>query len=281
VRFDVAVLILADGLEVLAPIRDHGLSREETTAYLIERGFDVPTKTTAYSINEGLWGTTIGGGETLTTEVPLPDDAYPGTVSPADAPDDGLTLKISFDQGIPIALDGAAMDPVSLIETLNEIGGSHGVGRDIHVGDTILGIKGRVGFEAPAAAVLIPAHRELEKIVLTKWQRYQKDHLADFYGMMLHEAQYFDPVMRDIEALIDSSQSVVSGDVTVRLRQGRVNVDGCTSPYSLFDRSIATYGETNALWDGRDAEGFSRIVGVQAYLASRVRASAADGVPTR
>lgn len=281
VRFDVAVRILADGLEVLAPIRDHGLSREETTAYLLERGFDVPTKTTAYSINEGLWGTTIGGGETLTTEIPLPDDAYPGTVSPADAPDDGRMLKISFDQGIPIAMDGAAMDAVALIETLNEIGGRHGVGRDIHVGDTILGIKGRVGFEAPAAAVLIPAHRELEKIVLTKWQRYQKDQLADFYGMMLHEAQYFDPVMRDIEALIDSSQSVVSGDVTLRLRQGRVNVEGCKSPYSLFDRSIATYGETNALWDGRDAEGFSRIVGVQAYLASRVRASAADGVSTR
>ncbi|NNC65199.1 MAG: argininosuccinate synthase, partial [Gammaproteobacteria bacterium] len=238
-------------------------------------------KTTAYSINEGLWGTTIGGIETLTTEEPLPDEAYPGTVAPADAPHDGFSVRISFKKGVPVALDGDSMDPVALVEFLNNVGGRHGVGRDVHVGDTIMGIKGRVGFEAPAAAILIPAHRELEKIVLTKWQRYQKDQLADFYGMLLHEAQYFDPVMRDIEALMDSSQNVVTGDVTVRLRQGRVSVDGCSSPFSLFDRSIATYGETHALWDGRDAEGFSRIAGIQAYLASRVRAPATDNVSSR
>ncbi|MFQ5570542.1 MAG: argininosuccinate synthase, partial [Rhodothermales bacterium] len=136
-------------------------------------------------------------------------------------------------------------------------------------GDTILGIKGRVGFEAPAPLILITAHRELEKIVLTKWQRYQKDHLADFYGMLLHEAQYFDPVMRDIEALIDSSQATVAGTVNVRLYKGSLHVLGCDSPCSLFDTGVATYGEQNALWDGRDARGFSRLVGLQAYLAAR------------
>ncbi|MDX1740021.1 MAG: argininosuccinate synthase, partial [Rhodothermales bacterium] len=271
VRFDVAMRVLADDLEVLAPIRDHGLSRAATSAFLEERGFSVPARTTSYSINDGLWGTTIGGAETLTTETAIPDEAYPHTVPSNQAPDDGQTMQVRFEKGIPVALDGEAMDPVSIIETLNEVGARHGVGRDIHVGDTILGIKGRIGFEAPAATILISAHRELEKIVLTKWQRYQKDHLGDFYGMLLHEGQYFDPVMRDIEALLDSSQSVVVGDVSVRLHKGKVSVLGCSSPFSMFDLSVATYGETNALWDGRDAEGFSRIAGVQAYLASRAR----------
>ena len=276
VRFDVAMRILADELEVMAPIRDNGLSREDTTAFLRERGFSIPARTTTYSINDGLWGTTIGGAETLTTNTPLPDEAFPRTVSPERAPGAGRTLMLTFERGIPVAVDGAAMDPVHLVEELNEIGSLHGIGRDVHVGDTILGIKGRVGFEAPAATILIRAHRELEKIVLTKWQRYQKDQLADFYGMLLHEGQYFDPVMRDIEALIDSSQEVVTGDVTVRLLKGHVSVQGCASRFSMFDSSVATYGETNALWDGRDAEGFSRIAGVQAYLASRVRKAAQE-----
>ena len=158
---------------------------------------------------------------------------------------------------------------MTLIERLNDLGGAHGIGRDIHVGDTILGIKGRVGFEAPAALVLITAHRELEKIVLTKWQRYQKDHLGDFYGMLLHEAQYFDPVMRDLEAFFDASQRTVTGSVRVRFFKGHLSVLGCDSPHSMFDAGVATYGEQNALWDGRDARGFSRLAGLQAYLAAR------------
>ena len=276
VRFDVALRLLAADLEILTPIRELNLSRQASTQYLTERGFDVPAKTTTYSINRGLWGTTIGGRETLTTQNPLPDDAYPDTVSPADAPDAPLELTIAFERGVPTALDGEATDPVTLVEALNAHGARHGVGRGIHVGDTILGIKGRVGFEAPAPIVLIAAHRELEKIVLTRWQRFQKDHLADFYGMLLHEGQHFDPVMRDVEAFLDSSQQVVTGTVRVRLFKGAVSVLGCDSPYSMFDARVASYGEENKLWTGRDAQGFTQIYGVQALLARKARANAGE-----
>jgi argininosuccinate synthase len=271
VRFDVALRLLASELEIITPIRSLGYSRTQTTEYLAQRGFPVEASKTAYSINRGLWGTTIGGRETLGTADPLPDEAYPDTVPPSRCPDTPLDLKIGFEVGVPASLDGVEMDPVRLVERLNELGGDHGVGRDIHVGDTILGIKGRVGFEAPAAAILIAAHRELEKIVLTRWQRFQKDHLADFYGMLLHEGHYFDPVMRDIEAFIDSSQGVVSGVVTARLFKGRVSVLGCTSPYSMFDLKVASYGETNTLWNARDASGFTQIYGIQAMLAHNAR----------
>jgi len=272
VRFDVALRLLASDLNILTPIRSLGLSRQDTTNYLEQRGFSVPKKTTAYSINRGLWGTTIGGRETLTTHEPLPEDAYPDTVPPSEAPDEPVEISIAFERGVPIALDGVEMDPVELIESLTEVGAAHGVGRGIHIGDTILGIKGRIGFEAPAPTILITAHRELEKIVLTRWQRFQKDHLADFYGQLLHEGQYFDPVMRDIEALIDSSQEFVTGQVRVRLYKGNVQVLGCEGPASMFDAGVATYGETNELWDGRDAEGFTQIYGIQALLAHRARA---------
>ncbi len=271
VRFDVAVRLLADNLDVLTPIRSLALTREATAVYLRERGIAVSEKTTAYSINRGLWGTTIGGRETHATDLALPDDAYPDTTAPADAPDAAQTLTLVFEKGVPVSLDGEALDPVALVEALNRIGAAHGVGRGMHVGDTILGIKGRVGFEAPAAAILLDAHRELEKLVLTRWQRYQKDHLGDFYGMLLHEGQSFDPVMRDIEALFDSSQAVVSGTVTVRLFKGGVFVVGAASPHSMFATGVATYGEENRLWDGRDAEGFTRVYGVHALLAHRAR----------
>ena len=273
VRFDVALQILADDLEVITPIRDESLSREYTSNYLRERGHEVAEETTAYSINRGLWGTTIGGRETHTTSQPLPEDAYPDSTPPAEAPDEARDLTLSFEEGIPVALDGEAMGPVALIEALNEIGGAHGVGRDIHVGDTILGIKGRVGFEAPAAYILIRAHRELEKIVLSKWQQVQKKQLGDFYGQLLHEGQYFDPVMRDIEAFLDASQEVVTGTVDVRLFKGSAKVTGCESPASMFDAGVATYGEENELWDGRDARGFTRITGLQGYLAHMARSS--------
>lgn len=267
VRFDVALKLLAPGLDLLTPIRALGLSREASAAYLQARGFAVAAGQTAYSINRGLWGTTIGGQETHTPACPLPDAAYPDTVAPQDTPDEPLDLTLTFDNGLPVALDGNALPPVALLETLNAIGAEYGVGRGMHVGDTILGIKGRVGFEAPAPVILIAAHRELEKVVLTKWQRYQKDQQADFYGMLLHEGQYFDPVMRDLEAFLDSSQQVVAGTVSVRLFKGHCTVLGCTSPHSLFDTGVATYGETNALWNARDAQGFTQIVGLQSYLA--------------
>ena len=274
VRFDVALRILAGDVRVLAPIRELALSRNASADYLEARGFAVSREKATYSINRGLWGTTIGGAETHRTDGILPDAAYPDTAVPRDAPDDARRLTIRFESGVPTALDGEAFEPVALVERLAALAGEHGVGRGVHVGDTILGIKGRVGFEAPAALTLIPAHRELEKIVLTRWQRVQKDHLADFYGMLLHEAQHFDPVMRDIEAFLRSSQAVVTGDVHVELYKGSARVLGCTSPHSMFDTGVATYGEQNTLWDGRDAQGFTRIAGVQALLATAARRGA-------
>jgi argininosuccinate synthase len=279
VRFDVALQMVGDDLEILAPIRSLGLSREESTAFLKERGFSVPADTTDYSINRGLWGTTVGGKETLTTQEPLPKEAYPDTVPPTEAPDAPLDLTITFEDGLPVAMDGEAMGSVELVETLNEIGGRHGVGRDIHVGDTILGIKGRVGFEAPAPVILVTAHRELEKVVLSKWQQVQKEQLGSFYGRLLHEAQYFDPVMRDVEAFLDNSQDVVSGTVTVQLYKGTAKVQGVDSPHSMFDAGTATYGEENTLWDGRDAEGFTTLAVVPSLLAKNAQTSGdAEGI---
>ena len=277
IRFDVALSVLGDDLTILTPIRDLGLTREYTTNWLTERGFAVSAATKTYSINTGLWGTTVGGKETLTTKLPLPDNAWPQD-SPKNAPDQGLNLTLTFDKGVPTALDGKSMSPVELIEELNRVGYIHGIGRAIHVGDTILGIKGRVGFQSPAAAILIPAHRELEKTVLSRWQQYHKAQLGDFYGMLLHEAQYFDPIIRDIEAFLDSSQEVVSGTVTLELYKGSVNIQGTSSPFSLFDTGVATYGESNQLWDGRDARGFARILGLQSLLTHRVR-SASNSKP--
>ena len=271
VRFDVALQLADETLDVIAPIRSLGLSREESTAFLEERGVEVPDDTTDYSINRGLWGTTIGGKETLTAEKPLPEDAYPDTVAPAEAPDTPQTLTITFDEGLPVTIDGESLSGVALVEALNETGGAHGVGRDIHVGDTILGIKGRIGFEAPAAQILITAHRELEKVVLSKQQQVQKQKLGDLYGRLLHEGQYFDPVMRDIEAFLDHSQDVVSGTVTVKLFKGRAQVQGVDSPHSMFDADTATYGEENALWDGRDAEGYTTLAAVPSLLAKQAR----------
>ncbi|WP_103020538.1 argininosuccinate synthase [Salinibacter altiplanensis] len=274
VRFDVALRLVGDALHVLAPIRSLGLTREESTAFLEDRGFEVPTDTTDYSINRGLWGTTIGGQETLTAKQPLPEQAYPDTTPPTDAPDTPQTLTITFEEGLPAAVDGTSLSGVKLVEALNEAGGAHGIGRDVHIGDTILGIKGRVGFEAPAAQILITAHRELEKVVLSEEQQVRKRALGDVYGRLLHEGQYFDPVMRDIEAFLDHSQDVVSGTVTVKLFKGQVQVQGIDSPHSMFDAGTATYGEENALWDGRDAEGYTTLAAVSPRLAKKARTDA-------
>jgi argininosuccinate synthase len=283
VRFDTAIRLLAETelatpLDILAPIRSLGLSRAGAAAYLRERGFAVDDSTTAYSVNRGLWGTTIGGRETHAPDGILPEEAWPDTVAPANAPDEALRFTLDFESGVPVGMDGEALSPVELIERLHALGAAHGFGRGVHVGDTILGIKGRVAFEAPAALALIATHRELEKLVLTRWQLVQKAGLGDFYGMLLHEGQYFDPVMRDIEAFLDSTQARVTGTVTAELFKGGLRVLGASSPYALFDAGVARYGEANALWDGRDAEGFARIHGVQSLLAARAAtASAGDG----
>lgn len=269
IRFDAALRLLADDLEILTPIRELSLSREASTDFLRERGFAVEAKTTEYSVNRGLWGTTIGGKETHDTDGVLPEAAWPDTVAPAAAPDEARRLTIRFEAGVPVAVDGEALDPVALVEALNREGAAHGVGRGIHVGDTILGIKGRIAFEAPGALTLIAAHRELEKLVLTQLQLVQKASLGDLYGRLVHEGLFFDPVCRDLEAFLDSTQRRVTGDVHVEWFKGAVRVQGATSPHSLFDAGVARYGEDNALWSGRDAEGFAQIYGLQARLAAR------------
>jgi argininosuccinate synthase len=231
-------------------------------------------------VNEGLWGVTIGGKETHDSWANLPPEAWAWSVEPGAAPPEGAELVLTFEAGIPTALDGTAMDPVRLIEALNQIGAAHGIGRGVHLGDTILGIKGRVAFEAPAAAILLDAHRELEKLVLSRWQQHHKDHMASTYGLLLHEAAYLDPVMRDLEAFLLSSQRTVHGEVRVQLCQGRVTVLGVRSPFSMMSAAAGTYGEANTLWTGAEARGFATIVGTQSLLAERARAAAATAEPT-
>ena len=264
---------LAPELKIHAPIRDLGWSRIQEAEYLQGKGFDVDPSTKDYSINAGLWGTTIGGKETLRSDGRVPDHVYPATKSPNDTPAQAKDITIRFDKGVPAALDGEAMEPVALLRKLDRVAAEHGVGRDVHLGDTIIGIKGRVAFEAPAAQVIIEAHRELEKLTLTKWQSFVKEQVGQFYGMFLHEGRYLDPALRDIEALLDSSQKTVTGDVMVTLHRGSAKVRGVSSPHSLMAASKADYGEQTGLWDGRDAEGFARIAAIQSMLAER----ASDG----
>ena len=269
IRFDVVLRTLAPDLKIHAPIRTLGWGRAQEADYLAERGVHVDASTKRYSINAGLWGTTIGGGETKTSDGIVPDAVYPATASANDTPTEAQDIRISFENGRPTALDGETMKPIPLLRKLDAIAAKHGVGRGIHLGDTILGIKGRIAFEAPAAQVILHAHRELEKLVLTKWQQIVKDQVAQLYGLFLHEGRYLDPALRDIEALFDSSQGHVSGDVVVRLHRGHHQAIAVSSPYSLLDASKAAYGEETGLWDGRDAEGFARIAAIQSMLAHR------------
>ena len=273
VRFDIAFRVLAPDLQVLTPIRELGLSRDRATAYLAERGLPVPPAASAYSINQGLWGTTWGGGWTHDSWQ-SPPSALLEPPANAPAPTD---LVIAWEGGEPVALDGTPLEPFELIQQLGELGQRYGIGRGVHVGETALGIKGRIGFEAAAALILIGAHRELEKLVLTKWQSFWKDQLGRFYGDRLHEGHYFDPALRDIEAFIASSQARVAGDTRVRLWPGRFQVTGTRSPHSMVDRAVATYGEENRLWSGEEARAFSRVSAVPELLWARVRENGARG----
>lgn len=268
VRFDVVFHTLAPELEIITPIRDLGISREEEIEFLEKEGVKIPTSTKKYSINKGLLGVTIGGSETHDPWQKIKEDAY--STSPAKAPDREEEIIIGFEKGLPVNLNGIKLDGVSLITRLNEIAVKHGIGRGMHLGDTILGIKGRIGFESPLI-ILIKAHRELEKLVHTKWQSFWKNWLADFYGSLLHEGLYFDPVMRDIEAMIDSSQEIVTGRVRVKLYKGNTDIIGCESPYSLMNKDIAVYGEKAKLWNGKEAKGFCKIYGMQSILAKKAK----------
>ena len=271
VRFDVALRVLAPELGIVTPIRDAGIKRDQAIAYLEARGLPVPSRSGSYSINRGLWGTTWGGGWTHDTWAGPPAELID---PPAEAPASG-EIVLGWEQGLPVALDGVPLDGPALVARLGDMADAYGIGRSIHVGETALGIKGRIGFEAGAALMLIGAHRELEKLVLTKWQAFWKDQLARFYGDRLHEGHYFDPALRDIEALITSSQSRVIGDTRVRLAPGRFQVVGTRSPHSMMDTSIATYGEENRLWTGDEARAFARVSAVPSLLAAR----ASGGIP--
>jgi argininosuccinate synthase len=264
VRFDIAFRVLAPEIEVVTPIRDEGLTREKAIAFLEQRGLPVPPKAGAYSINKGLWGTTWGGGWTHDTWAGPPDELI--------EPPAGTTareLVIGWERGVPVSIDGVVSSGPDLVRQLGDLAQHYGAGRGIHVGETALGIKGRIGFEAGAALILIAAHRELEKLVLTKWQTFWKDQLGRFYGDRLHEGHYFDPALRDIEALLTSSQQRVTGDTRVRLAPGRFHVLGTRSPHSLMDPRVATYGEENRLWSGEEARAFSRISAIPELLAAR------------
>ncbi len=265
VRFDVALRVLAPDLEIVTPIRDAGIKREQAIAYLERLGLPVPPKAGAYSINRGLWGTTWGGGWTHDTWAGPPGELMD---PPATAPE-ARELVLRWEEGLPVGLDAQAVSGPALVARLGEIAAVYGIGRGIHVGETALGIKGRIGFEAGAALILIAAHRELEKLVLTKWQAFWKDQLARFYGDRLHEGHYFDPALRDIEALIASSQARVTGETRVRLAPARFQVVGTRSPHSMMDPSVATYGEENRLWTGAEARAFARVSAVPSLLAAR------------
>ncbi|WP_312557023.1 argininosuccinate synthase [Empedobacter brevis] len=259
IRFDVAFAVISPQSKIITPIRDEKLSRQQEVDYLQANGVNYSWEKAKYSINRGIWGTSVGGVETLTSNQALPEEAYPTQLSRTEP----SVIEIEFEKGIPTALDGEKLSPVALIQKLNEIGGEYAIGRDIHVGDTILGIKGRVGFEAPAAYILIKAHHLLEKHTLTRWQLLHKDSLANWYGTLLHEAQYMDPVMRDIEAFLESSQNHVTGKVKVQLNPYYFSMIGIDSTYDMMQSKVATYGEENEAWDSRDARGFIKIFGNQ------------------
>ncbi|MGN6215227.1 argininosuccinate synthase [Parafilimonas sp.] len=263
VRFDMVFHIMIPGVEIITPIRDLKLSREEEIEYLKNKGVDMNFEKAAYSINKGLWGTSVGGKETLKSKGILPEEAWPTQVSKHDSEE----VKLHFEKGELTAVNDKTFNhPSEAIQYLQTIAGAYGIGRDIHVGDTIIGIKGRVGFEAAAPMVILKAHHALEKHVLTKWQLSWKDNIANFYGNWLHEGQILDPVMRDIEAFLQSSQQNVTGDVFVQLMPYRFQIIGIESEHDLMNSKFGKYGEMNTGFTGEDVRGFSKIFGNQTAM---------------
>lgn len=257
IRFDVIFQTLAPEIEIITPIRDLKLSRQEEVEYLKKHGVEYSWEKAQYSINKGIWGTSVGGKETLTSQHPLPEEAYPSQLINKDA----KTVVLNFEKGELVGLDGIKNTPVKNIQKLEEIANKYAIGRDIHVGDTIIGIKGRVGFEAAAPMIIIKAHHLLEKHVLTKWQQYWKEQLANWYGMLLHEGNYLDPVMRNIEVFLEDTQKTVTGDVTVKLKPYQFILEGIDSDFDLMKSDFGQYGEMNNNWTSEDAKGFIKIYG--------------------
>jgi len=255
VRFDLIFQVLAPAIEIITPIRDQQLSREAEIEYLKSEGIEMSWEKAQYSINQGLWGTSVGGSETLTSDKALPSEAYPSQLSATEP----IKITLEFKQGELAGINGIAGKPVALIQQLQEIAKAYAIGRDIHVGDTIIGIKGRVGFEAAAPLIIIKAHHLLEKHTLSKWQQFQKEQLGSFYGMHLHEGNYLDAVMRDIEAFLKSSQKTVNGSVIISLHPYRFDLEGVQSSNDLMNASFGSYGEMNKGWTADDAKGFIKI----------------------
>ena len=266
VRFDMIFQILAPEIEIITPIRDKKLARQEEIDYLQANGIEYSWEKAKYSINRGLWGTSVGGQETLKSKYALPNEAYPSQLTQHEPTNIALTFK----KGELVAINGEKDTPVNNIEKLNKIASGYAIGRDIHVGDTIIGIKGRVGFEAPAPLIIIKAHHLLEKHTLTKWQQFQKEQLGNWYGMMLHEGHYLDEVMRNIEVFLEDTQRYVAGDVFLTLHPYRFTLNGIESEHDLMNSSFASYGESNEGWTADDAKGFIKITANQGKIFNHV-----------
>ncbi len=267
VRFDGVFRTMAPELGILTPIRDLQLSREAEISFLKEHGVDMNFEKAQYSINKGLWGTSVGGKETLTSNQYLPEAAWPTPITATGT----RTIELQFEKGEPVALDGQRFaHPAQLIQALQALAQPYGIGRDIHVGDTIIGIKGRVGFEAAAPLLLIKAHHLLEKHTLTKWQIYWKDQLSTWYANWLHEGQLLDPVMRHIEGFLNDAQQTVSGTVSIQLEPKLFTLLGIESPHDLMSSAFGSYGEMNKGWSGEDVKGFTKIFGNQTAIFHQV-----------
>ena len=267
VRFDMIFQILAPGIKIITPIRDKKLTRQEEIEYLQANGINMNWEKAKYSINKGLWGTSVGGAETLTSQKPLPGNAYPSQLQEEEP----KQISLRFVKGELAAINGKKNSPEKNIEILESIATKYAIGRDIHVGDTIIGIKGRVGFEAASALITIKAHHLLEKHTLSKWQLQHKDYISNWYGTHLHEGQYLDPVMRDFESFLQSSQEQVSGDVFVTLHPYRFVLDGIESPNDLMNSGFGKYGEENTAWTADDAKGFIKILANPGKIAQHVK----------
>ena len=272
VRFEVALRTLAPDLEIIAPVRDRAFTRPEQLKYLEDHKLPIPAFGAAYSVNRGLWGVTIGGKETLTSQGSVPEDAWVLSKDAFSKPRPAERHSIGFEAGIPSTLDGVALSAVAIIEKLESLAGPFGIGRGIHLGDTVIGTKGRVAFEAPAAEVLLTAHRELEKLVMTARQSRIKESVSQPYGDLVHEGQHLDPVCRDIEALLTCSQARVSGEVKVLFRPGSVFVEGVDSRYSLMAASKGVYGESAGEWTPSDAQGYSKMLSLTGVFFKRAGA---------
>ncbi|MDX2195028.1 MAG: argininosuccinate synthase [Cytophagales bacterium] len=267
VRFDMIFNILIPDVQIITPIRELKLSREDEIAYLVKAGVSRDWTKAAYSINKGMWGTSVGGKETLTSDKYLPDEAFPTPIT-KNKPEN---VTLHFDRGQLTAINDKKFEhPTQAILYLNDLAAPYGIGRDIHVGDTIIGIKGRVGFEAAASLIIIKAHHLLEKHTLVKWQQYWKDQMGTWYGMMVHEGQFLDPVMRNIETFLESTQHTVSGNVVVELNTNYFKLLGISSPHDLMSSKFGKYGEMNNAWTGDDVKGFAKIFGNQTMIYHRV-----------